>query len=73
VVRHGSKGAAAARLVASQVPRATLQRDKRRSATVDLVLGRGFRTLAPLARATATPRPTACTPATSPAATPSKR
>jgi hypothetical protein len=73
VVRHGTKGTAAARLVASQVPRSTLQRDRRRSATVDLVLGRSFRALAPPARPSATPRPTACTPTASPAATTPKR
>jgi hypothetical protein len=74
VVRHGSKGTAAARLVASHVPRSTLQRDRRSSATVDLVLGRGFRALAPPPRpSAATPRPTACTPSARPAATTRKR
>jgi hypothetical protein len=61
VVRYGPKGTAAARLVAAQVPRATLQRDGRRSATVDLVIGKAFRTLAPVARPSAAPRPTPCT------------
>jgi hypothetical protein len=61
VVRYGTKGTAAARLVAAQVPRATLQRDARRSATVDLVIGKAFRTLAPVVRPSATPRPTPCT------------
>jgi len=73
VVRYGSKGTAAARLVGSQVPRSTLQRDRRRSATVDLVLGGGFTALAPPARRTAAPRPTACTPSASPAATTTRR
>jgi LytR cell envelope-related transcriptional attenuator len=61
VVRYGAKGAAAARLVAAQVPQAKLQRDRRRSATVDLVIGKAFRALAPVARPSATPRPTRCT------------
>jgi LytR cell envelope-related transcriptional attenuator len=61
VVRYGTKGAAAARLVAAQVPQAKLQRDRRRSATVDLVIGKAFRALAPVARPSATPRPRACT------------
>jgi hypothetical protein len=73
VVRYGSKGTAAARLVAGQVPRSTVQRDRRRSATVDLVLGRGFTALAPPARRTATPTPAPCTPSPSPAATTSRR
>jgi hypothetical protein len=73
VVRHGSRGTAAARLVASQVPRAALQRDRRRGATVDLVLGRGFKALAPVTRPSATPRPATCTPAPRPAATTPKR
>ena len=60
VVRYGTKGAAAARLVAAQVPQAKLQRDRRRGATVDLVIGKAFRALAPVARPSATPRPTPC-------------
>jgi LytR cell envelope-related transcriptional attenuator len=73
VVRYGAKGTAAARLVGNQVPRSTLQRDRRRSATVDLVLGRAFTALAPPARRSATPRATACTPSASPAATTPRR
>jgi hypothetical protein len=50
VVRYGTKGTVAARLVAAQVPRATLQHDRRHGSTVDLVLGKGFRALAPVAK-----------------------
>jgi LytR cell envelope-related transcriptional attenuator len=60
VVRHGTKGTAAARLVAAQVPRATLEADRRRGATVDLVLGKGFRALAPIAKPPATRRTAGC-------------
>lgn len=69
VVRYGRTGTAAARLVASQVPRATLQRDRRGNATVDLVLGTGFRALNPPPRRTTTPAAPACRPTTSPAGT----
>jgi hypothetical protein len=60
VVRYGTRGTAAARVVAAQVPKATLQHDRRRSATVDLVIGKGFRALAPVTRPSASPRPSAC-------------
>ena len=73
VVRYGTKGAAAARLVATHVPRATLQRDGRRNATVDLVLGTGFRGLAPIPRPS-TSRPSAtCRPTPTPARSTSTR
>jgi hypothetical protein len=71
VVRFGPRGTAAARLVARQVSRPTLQRDSRKNATVDLVLGRGYRALAPVPRPVVTPRPTACRPTAS--ATPTRR
>jgi hypothetical protein len=60
VVRYGTRGTAAARVVAAQVAKSTLQHDRRRSATVDLVIGKGFRELAPVPRPSASPRPTAC-------------
>jgi hypothetical protein len=70
LVRYGSKGAAAAKLVSAQVPKATLRRDKRTSTTVDLVLGDAFRHLAPAtvpsASAAATTPPAPCTPAGTP-------
>jgi hypothetical protein len=77
LVRYGSNGAEAAKLVSAQVPKATMRRDKRKGATVDLVLGEAFRRLAPAAVPTTTattpgPTPT-CTPAgtpTTPAGTP---
>jgi ABC-type uncharacterized transport system permease subunit len=60
VVRYGTKGTAAARLVAAQVPGATLERDRRHGSTVDLVVGKGFRALAPVARPPATRATAAC-------------
>jgi hypothetical protein len=65
LVRYGPKGTAAARLLGAQVPEATLHRDKRKDARVDLVLGDAFRRLAPVAAtATATSTPSVtCTPA----------
>jgi hypothetical protein len=70
LVRYGSKGAAAAKLVSAQVPKATLRRDKRTSTTVDLVLGDAFRRLTPAtvpsASAAATTPPATCTPAGTP-------
>jgi hypothetical protein len=79
LVRYGPKGAAAARLLGAQVPDATLRRDKRKDARVDLVLGDAFRRLAPVAptagtgastpSATCTPAGTPSSTATSPSAT----
>jgi hypothetical protein len=70
LVRYGSKGAEAAKLVSAQVPKATLHRDKRTSPSVDLVLGESFQRLAPAAvptkSAVATTPPATCTPASTP-------
>ena len=55
-IRYGTSGAAAAKLAATLVPGAALQRDGRPDSSVDLVLGARFRTIAPPApEATATP------------------
>jgi hypothetical protein len=73
LVRYGAKGAAAAKLVAAQVPEAVMRRDKRKGATVDLVLGDGFRRLSPMAVPTSTTAATAVrtpTPTCTPAGTP---
>jgi hypothetical protein len=76
LVRYGTKGADAARLVSAQVPKATMKRDKRKGAEVDLVLGDAFRKLVAVSTATATsttaagPTPT-CTPAPSASTPPS--
>lgn len=71
LVRYGSKGAEAAKLVRAQVPKATLHHDKRTSPAVDLVLGQAFRQLAPAAAPTTSTTPTTptatCTPASTPA------
>lgn len=69
LVRYGSKGVAAARLVTAQVPQATMRHDKRKGTEIDLVLGDGFRRLAPAATATEGPARTptvTCTPASTP-------
>lgn len=66
LVRYGSKGVEAAKLVMAQVPKATMRHDKRKGTDVDLVLGDAFRRLAPAAVPTtaASPSPSArCTPA----------
>ncbi len=63
IVRYGTKGKAAAQLVAAQVPSAKLIRDKRTTVAVDLVLGAKFDGLAPIASATASATPT-CRPVT---------
>jgi hypothetical protein len=71
LVRYGSKGVEAAKLVMAQVPKATMRHDKRKGTDVDLVLGDTFRRLAPAARPTTTASPSPsvrCTPAS---ATPS--
>jgi LytR cell envelope-related transcriptional attenuator len=76
LIRYGSSGVEAAKLVTAQVPKATMRRDKRKGTTVDLVLGEAFRQLAPAAAPTTTaisagPTPTpTCTPASTPADTP---
>lgn len=41
-IRYGSKSAAAAKLVASYIPKSVLVKDKRTDAVVDVVLGNGF-------------------------------
>jgi hypothetical protein len=68
LVRYGSKGVEAAKLVMAQVPNATMRHDKRKGTDVDLVLGDAFRRLAPATAATtASPTPSAsCTPASTP-------
>lgn len=66
LVRYGSKGVQAARLVTAQVPKAVMRHDNRKGTDVDLVLGDAFRGLAPAAPPTTatSPTPTArCTPA----------
>lgn len=70
LVRYGSEGVEAAKLVRAQVPEATMRHDKRKGTDVDLVLGDAFRRLAPAAApTTASPSPTArCTPASTPTA-----
>lgn len=58
-VRYGTKGKAGAELVSSEVPGAKLVADKRKDATVDLVLGATYAQLSP----TDTPTGSAtCTP-----------
>lgn len=48
-VRHGPKGAAAAKLVASAMPNGTkVVADKRKDASVDVALGRTFKSLKPV-------------------------
>ena len=55
-IRYGTSGAEAAKLASALVPGATLQRDGRPDSSVDLVLGRTFRGVAPaLATAPASP------------------
>lgn len=61
VVRHGRSGKAAALLVQAQVPKARLLADRRRGATVDLVIGAAFTELAPAAKPTPSATATACT------------
>lgn len=66
VIRYGSKGSAAAKLVATQVSGAKFVRDKRTTAVVDLVLGEKYTSLRPLASiatTAATTTPT-CRPVT---------
>jgi len=46
-VRYGTKGKAGAELVSSEVPGAKLVADKRKDATVDLVLGASYAQLSP--------------------------
>lgn len=70
VVRYGPRGAAGARLVATQVDAAKLLKDKRKNATVDLVLGAKFKGLRSLAAITATPAATPTCRPVSPSATP---
>jgi hypothetical protein len=65
-VRRSTAGAAAARTVGAQVASFDSVPDQRKNASVDLVLGAGFRTLRTAAAATAamqptpTPRPSGC-------------
>jgi hypothetical protein len=68
-VRYGSKGKAGAELVASEIPGAKLVLDKRKDATVDLVLGAAYSSLT--VPVSATPNPT-CHPSTTPSVTPSR-
>ena len=57
-VRHSDSGAAAARTVTAQVGTVVAVPDQRTDASVDLVLGAGFRALQPVAAATAALSPT---------------
>jgi hypothetical protein len=57
-VRTNSAGAAAARTVGAQVASFVSVPDQRKNASVDLVLGAGFRTLRTTAAATAAMKPT---------------
>jgi hypothetical protein len=73
LVRYGTKGVEAAKLVRAQVPKATMRHDKRKGTDVDLVLGDAFRRLTPAATPTATVSPTTtptCTPASTPTSSP---
>ena len=70
-VRYGPKGKAGAELVASEVSGAKLVLDKRKDATVDLVLGATYATLGTPPSATPSSNPT-CHPSTTPSGTPGK-
>ncbi|MDQ1614329.1 MAG: hypothetical protein QOJ60_268 [Actinomycetota bacterium] len=65
-LRSSARGAGAARTVAAQVSSAVAVRDRRKNATVDLVIGAAFRRLvtpsqaAAALRPTTTPRPSGC-------------
>jgi hypothetical protein len=52
-VRYGPAGAAAAKVVAAQVPSPTMVRDARKGAVVDLVVGDGYTALLTPAQAKA--------------------
>jgi hypothetical protein len=67
-VRYGTKGKAGVELVAAEVSGAKMVLDKRKDATVDLVLGAAYSALTP--QPTATPNPT-CHPSSTPSTTPS--
>lgn len=67
-VRYGSKGKAGAQLVASEVPGAKLVPDKRKDATVDLVLGASYSKLSGSTATSASSTPT-CTPSPRPSTT----
>jgi hypothetical protein len=69
-VRYGTKGKAGADLVAKEVSGAKMVLDKRKDATVDLVLGAAYSSLTVPVSATAT-NPN-CHPSTTPSGTPSK-
>jgi hypothetical protein len=69
LIRYGSKGLAAARMLAAQVPKSTMRHDKRKGTEVDLVLGDAFKALSPAVTptGTATSAPSVrCTPAPTP-------
>jgi hypothetical protein len=70
-VRYGPKGKEGAELVASEVSGAKLVLDKRKDATVDLVLGATYASLGSPPSATASSNPS-CHPSTSPSGTPSR-
>lgn len=57
VIRYGEKGELAAKVVAQQVPDATLMRVDRSSAAVDLVLGNRYTALTPLDQVPPAPPP----------------
>jgi hypothetical protein len=58
-VRYGAKGKAGAQLVSAEVSGSKLVADKRKDASVDLVLGGGYTQLVPVATSTT---PSTCTP-----------
>lgn len=70
-VRYGPKGKEGAELVASEVSGAKLVLDKRKDATVDLVLGATYGTLGSPPSATPSSNPS-CHPSTTPSGTPGK-
>ncbi|GAB3591945.1 hypothetical protein GCM10027446_11690 [Angustibacter peucedani] len=69
VIRYGTRGTAAAQLLSSQLDGAKLSRDKRKNASVDLVLGAKYKSLKTLAQITATPSTPTCRPSTPTATT----
>lgn len=67
MVRHGAKGAPAAKLIAATVAGATMKNDGRTGTDVDLVLGTKFRALVPVKPGAATSGcPVTATPTGSP-------
>lgn len=65
-LRYGTAGAAAARALLPQLPGTTTQRDSRKAADIDLVLGNRYVALAPVAGASAGGCSASATPGRSP-------